>query len=118
MSRCSLPLVIEPGPGEAAVFQIECMADVEYSLDHGTLEDFEITDFRFPQHAYRWSAAKAEYVAERVSEWRATGKVREALLLMVDYEKLREELLEHLSDEGELADTTAQLRADYHASVL
>lgn len=100
MGTCHLDIVIEPTHQGEILFQIECTAEIIYAVDEDGLSDWKIFDLRFDRI---WS----------------NDKVFKALLPLVDTEKVRDQLLEHLRDEGELGSSSlAADRADYHARVL
>lgn len=98
------------------LFETECVAEIEYELDAGSLYDFSIEDFYFDKVESRWNGEVFGPV--KVAQVGCPASLRGILLEHADYAGIEERLVDHLVATGEIKPANAQLRAGHHATVL
>lgn len=100
------------------IHDIECEAEVDYTVDGGELTDWGIREFWF-------TVGESRQMPDGTWKFIRTGKypcpdvLRPALLAYVDKDAVESDLVERLYLAGEMYCTdAAELRRDYHAGVL
>lgn len=117
MGTAYIETTVTAEEGGVHLFEIECVAQVEYELLDNDLYDFSITDFRFDKIESRWDGEIFRRL--KVAEVWCPDDLREILFRFADYNFIQDALIERLHDTGELTVTAHQFeRADHHARVL
>lgn len=116
MPTAYIDTVVTAKLGDVTLFETDCVAEVEYTVDAGELADWHITDFRFDACAYRVSDGAAKRV--KTAEVWCPDILRPTLLEYADKDAIEEKLVEQLLADGEMYFTADDQRRDYHARVL
>ena len=117
MGTAYIPVIIEAAEGSVSLFDAECIAEVEYNVSRGDLEDWHVSDLKFERTEPHWTPDN-RLIHRKVAEAWCPDDLRAALIKRIDQSKLEADLCEHLHAEGELSYANDGQRADYHAAVM
>jgi len=105
--------------GDVCILEKDCVAEVEYQIEDGALADWYIRDFRFDDERAAWDDTAQVWTRKKIAEHWCPDELRPVFLHYADKEHIEEQLVGSLIMSGEIEmASAADLRADYHASVL
>jgi hypothetical protein len=117
MGTAYLPIIIEVEEGTVSLFDAEAIAEVEYSVSHGELHDWHVSNLKFQKTAARRDASD-RLIRVVVGEAWCPDDLRAPLLKRINVSTLESDLTEHLYSEGVLSYAHEATRADLREAAL
>ncbi len=117
MGTAYIPVIIEAAEGSVSLFDVECIAEVEYTTSRSDLEDWHVSDLKFQKTEPHWTPDN-RLIHRTVAEAWCPDDLRAALIKRIDQSALEDKLVEHLYAAGEMSYANDGLRADYRSAVM
>lgn len=118
MGTAYLDVCISPTHRGVTLFQAECIAEVEYQVDHGELAGWHVSNLKFQEIRSEWDDMARKWTRKIVAETSCPKDLLAPLIDRLDSSEIEEKLFDCLRDTGEIVPQIAAQRADYHARVL
>lgn len=119
MGTAYIDVTITAFEGPVFMFEVECVAEVEYQLSkRDGIDGWHVSNLRFDKFTREWDDTTGTWNKKRVAEAWASKTLFNVLLPYIDQTEIEDRLTDLLLSTGELSYAGADMRADYAARVL